>query len=67
MRSVGAGVLELRVQMGSAFRVLFVAKFAEGIYVLHAFEKRTRRTRQVDIDSARKRLRDLERWRKRPR
>ncbi len=62
--TVGPGVRELRVQLGGAFRVLYVAKFAEGIYVLHAFEKRTRRTRQADIDLARKRLRDLDRWRK---
>ena len=52
------------MQLGGAFRVLYVAKFSEGIYVLHAFEKRSRRTRHADIDLARKRLRDLDRWRK---
>lgn len=61
--TVGPGVLELRVQVGSAFRVLYLARFPEAVYVLHAFEKRTRRTRQADIDLARKRLRDLVRWR----
>lgn len=63
-RTVGPGVRELRVLLGGAFRVLYVAKFSEGIYVLHAFEKRSRRTRHADIDLARKRLRDLDRWRK---
>ena len=64
MPSVGAEALELRVQTERAFRVLYVAKFSEGIYVLHAFEKRTRRTRQADVALARKRMKDLEQWRK---
>jgi len=61
--TVGAGVRELRVHVKGAFRVLYVVKFAEGIYVLHAFEKRTQRTRPTDIAVTRKRLRDLERAR----
>lgn len=40
-------------------RVLCVAKFAETVYVLHAFEKKTRRTPKRDIDLAAKRYRDL--------
>ena len=64
MPTVGAGVVELRVQVGGAFRVLYVAKFEEAVYVLHAFQKRTRRTAHVDIDLARTRLRDLEQRRR---
>ncbi len=63
MPSVGPGVVELRVHLKAAFRVLYVAKFEEGIYVLHAFQKRTRRTARVDVELARKRLRDLEQQR----
>jgi phage-related protein len=63
MRTVGPGVVELRVHTGQAFRVLYVARFEEAVYVLHAFEKRTEATRQVDLDLAQKRLRDLIRWR----
>ena len=37
MATVGAGVREIRIQTGRAFRVLYVAKFAEAVYVLHAF------------------------------
>lgn len=59
MTSVGSGVIELRIHAGEEFRVLYVARFQEAIYVLHAFEKRTRQTRQVDVELARKRLRDL--------
>ena len=63
MTSIGSGVREVRVQVKGAFRVIYVAKFAEAVYVLHAFEKRTRRTRQADIVLARKRFQDLERAR----
>jgi phage-related protein len=52
----GAGVAEIRVHAGSAYRVIYVARFAEGIYVLHAFEKRTRKTRRADIEIARRNL-----------
>jgi phage-related protein len=63
VRAVGTGVREIRVKVKNAYRILYIAKFAEGIYVLHAFEKDTRRTRPTDIALARKRLRDLERAR----
>jgi phage-related protein len=66
MPTVGAGAREIRIQTGRAFRVLYVTKFGEAIYVLHAFEKRTQRTSQVDLDLAQKRLRDLIRQRGRP-
>ena len=59
MSTVGPGVIELRIHAGPAFRILYVARFAEAIYVLHAFEKRTRQTSQVDLTLARQRLRDL--------
>jgi phage-related protein len=44
MASVGAGVREVRVQVGTAHRIFYVARFSEGVFVLHAFEKRTRKT-----------------------
>lgn len=59
MNSVGSGVNEIRIQTDLENRVLYVAKFEEGVYVLHAFEKRTRKTSRKDIDLAQKRLRDL--------
>jgi phage-related protein len=57
MTSVGPGVAEIRFHSGVEHRVFYVARFAEAIYVLHAFEKRTRQTRQADLELARKRLR----------
>ena len=55
MADVGAGVSEIRVRAGGQFRVLYVAKFAEAIYVLHAFEKKSRKTSQRDLDIGRRR------------
>jgi len=59
MPSVGQGVEEIRIHTGAEHRVLYVAKFVEAVYVLHAFEKRTRRTPKDDVDLARHRLRLL--------
>src|SRR5262245_45267464 len=58
MPVVGPGVREIRVHTRRAHRVIYIAKFEEGVYVLHAFEKTTRRTARSDIDLARSRLRD---------
>ena len=65
MATVGAGVIEFRLHTGAEHRVFHVAKFEESIYVLHAFEKRTRRTAQSDIALAKKGLADLIRQRAR--
>jgi phage-related protein len=59
MSSVGLGVQEIRIRTGAEHRVLYVAKFAEAVYVLHAFEKRTRQAPKADLDLARHRLRAL--------
>ena len=50
MPAIGAGVHELRIRAGGAFRVFYVVRFEEAIYVLHAFQKRSRRTSRLDID-----------------
>ena len=53
MKSIGPGVAELRLRDSTgAYRVIYVAKFEEAIYVLHCFEKKSEKTRQVDIDLA---------------
>jgi phage-related protein len=51
-------VQEIRIHTGTEHRVLYVAS-AEAIYVLHAFEKRTRQTPRDALDLARQRLRSL--------
>lgn len=60
MNAVGAGVREIRIRdVSGAFRVLYVAKFAETVYVLHCFQKKTQATGKSDLDLAAKRYRDL--------
>ena len=65
MRTVGPGVVEIRVHTGGEYRVLYLARFAEGVYVLHAFEKKTRQTRKADIELARRNLAEVARYRRR--
>ena len=44
--------------------MLYIARFAEGVYVLHAFEKKTRQTRKADIELARRNLAEVARYRR---
>ena len=65
MPGVGAGAREIRVRDDTgAYRVIYVAKFEEAVYVLHAFQKKTQRTAKADIDLAADRYRELLRLRK---
>jgi len=59
MTTVGTGVTEIRIKTQLQHRVFYIAKFEGAVFVLHAFEKRTRQTSTSDIDLARKRLKDL--------
>ena len=56
MPTVGRGVREIRIQVRGQYRVIYVAQFAGVIYVLHAFQKKARRTPQRDLALARVRL-----------
>ena len=59
MPSIGLGVSEIRVHSRGEFRMIYVAKYAEAIYVLHVFRKKSRATALGDIELARQRLRGL--------
>jgi phage-related protein len=60
MRTVGTGVYELRDQDERAwYRVFYLKKIANVVYVLHCFEKRTAQTERKDIEVARERLKRL--------
>jgi phage-related protein len=60
MNSVGMGVKEIRLRdAAGAFRVIYVAKFAEAVFVLHCFQKKTARTSKADVELANSRYRDL--------
>jgi len=59
MGSVGPGVREIRIHANGEFRVLYIASFEEAVYVLHAFQKKSRRTPKADVDLADARYRRL--------
>ena len=60
MSSIGAGVQEIRIRdAAGAFRVVYVAKFTDAIYVLHCFQKKTMKTSKTDLDLAESCYRDL--------
>jgi len=64
MPSVGAGVVEICVRdSDGAFRLFYVAKFAEAIYVLHAFQKKAQKTPVLDLELARARYAAVRRQR----
>lgn len=56
MNTMGPGVREIRTHDTSgAFRVIYVAKFGDAVYVLHCFQKKAQKTGKADIDPAAKR------------
>jgi phage-related protein len=55
MAAVGAGAYEIRVKVQGQWRVIYVAKHEDAVYVLHCFHKKTPQTAQPDIDLAAKR------------
>src|SRR5450830_337623 len=60
MKTIGPGANEIRIRDSSgAFRVIYVAKFMDVIYVLHCFQKKSQRTSQMDIHLAQTRYKDL--------
>lgn len=65
MATVGPGAEELRVWDDTGtYRVIYVARLTEAVYVLHAFQKRTRATSKQDVETARSRYTDLMRGRR---
>ena len=60
MPTVGSGVAELRVKVADGgFRVFYYTASAKGILVFHAFAKKTQRTPPLELELARKRLKEL--------
>jgi phage-related protein len=57
---IGSGTCEIRIRDETgAFRVMYVAKFLESVCVLHAFQKKTQKTAQKDLDLAKARCQEL--------
>ncbi len=59
MSSIGSGVREIRIMHEGQFRVIYIAKLVDAVYVLHAFRKKTQKTRKQDLDVAKQALRQL--------
>jgi len=59
MPVIGKGVYEIRVSLHGAWRLIYVAKFADAIYVLHAFQKKTQQTAKADVELAKRRYRTI--------
>jgi phage-related protein len=60
MPSIGKGVEEIRVRDDTGvYRVVYTARLADAVYVLHAFQKKTQATAKRDIELANKRFTEL--------
>jgi phage-related protein len=59
MQIVGVGVKEIRIHILGEWRVIYVATHHEAIYVLHAFQKKTKKTSKQEIDLARQRYKQI--------
>ncbi len=60
MASIGKGVWEIRISdEAGQFRVIYIAKLKDAVFVLHCFQKKSQKTPLKDLDLASKRLREL--------
>lgn len=59
MPAIGPGVKEIRIHVLGEWRVIYVAKFRDAVYVLHSFQKKTQKTNRHDIDLAENRFRQV--------
>ena len=60
MASIGKGVWEIRISDETGqFRVIYIAKLKDAVFVLHCFQKKSQKTPLKDLDLASKRLREL--------
>lgn len=60
MATIGQGVREIRIRdEGGAFRIIYVTKFVEAVFVLHCFQKKSQRTAREDIALATQRYKEL--------
>ena len=59
MPSVGPGVQEIRIRTKETYRVFYVARFEETVYVLHAFQKKTQKTSKQDVQLGQRRYKAM--------
>jgi phage-related protein len=59
MPIIGKGVQEIRIRTTDAYRIFYIAKFSEAIYILHAFQKKTQKTPRNHIELGQQRYKQL--------
>lgn len=59
MTNIGVGVREIRIHVLGEWRVIYIARLADAVYVLNAFQKKTQKTRREDVELARRRYRQI--------
>jgi phage-related protein len=59
MQVIGPGAKEIRIHVLGEWRVIYVAMFRETVYVLHSFQKKSRKTSRHDLELARRRYRQI--------
>jgi len=59
MVTVGPGAYEIRIHVEGEWRVIYVAKFADTVFVLHAFQKKTQKTTKAHIELAKRRYKQI--------
>jgi phage-related protein len=59
IRGIGPGVREIRIRVLGEWRVIYTIALADAVYVLHAFQKKSRKTRPEDIELVRRRYRQI--------
>ena len=64
MAIVGKGVEEIRIKVGEVYRIFYVARFPEAVYVLHVFNKKTQKTSKNDIEIGKQRYQTMIEFRK---
>ncbi len=60
MKAVGSGVYEIRINQDGQFRVIYISRHSEAIYILHAFQKKTQKTSKNDKETIKKALKELQ-------
>lgn len=62
--TIGKGVEEIRIWIGDTYRIFYVARFPEAVYVLHVFGKKTQKTSKQDIELGKKRYQQMIQFRR---
>jgi len=59
MAIIGKGAEEIRIWTGDTYRIFYVARFPEAVYILHAFGKKTQKTSKQDLELGKKRYQQM--------